>query len=55
MALAAKYEETKGLAYYLEERYHEVKVRFIPFSINNKYKTFIDTLEFSFYLFIFLL
>lgn len=25
VALAAKYEEAKGLAYYLEERYHEVK------------------------------
>lgn len=27
VALAAKYEEAKGIAYYLEERYHEVKVR----------------------------
>lgn len=26
MALAAKYEEAKDVAYYLEERYHEVKV-----------------------------
>ena len=26
MALAARYEEARGLAYYLEERYHEVKV-----------------------------
>nr|XP_050853816.1 myosin-2 heavy chain-like isoform X2 [Vespula vulgaris] len=25
VALAAKYEEAKGIAYYLEERYHEVK------------------------------
>ncbi|XP_014219013.1 uncharacterized protein LOC106647223 [Copidosoma floridanum] len=25
MALAARYEEARGLAYYLEERYHEVK------------------------------
>lgn len=27
VALAARYEEARGLAYYLEERYHEVKVR----------------------------
>lgn len=26
IALSAKYEEAKGIAYYLEERYHEVKV-----------------------------
>lgn len=26
VALATKYEEAKGVAYYLEERYHEVKV-----------------------------
>lgn len=27
VALSAKYEEAKDIAYYLEERYHEVKVR----------------------------
>lgn len=27
VALAEKYEESRGIAYYLEERYHEVKVR----------------------------
>lgn len=26
VALAEKYEESRGVAYYLEERYHEVKV-----------------------------
>lgn len=30
VALAARYEEARGLAYYLEERYHEVKVRQAP-------------------------
>lgn len=27
VALAEKYEESRGVVYYLEERYHEVKVR----------------------------
>lgn len=26
IALSEKYEESRGIAYYLEERYHEVKV-----------------------------